>query len=1265
MARLGFADRDDLVQWGTSQGAPADLPDLVRQLILETTPGVALLGFATGVGVYGSGWDGVVKATEPGLNVPSGLSLWELSTRSDVNKKADDDFNKRTKTPDGTPTTEASYIAVSTRTWKEREAWARDKGALGRWRHVEALGVDNLDTWLQHAPVTHAWLSEKLGLQPHGLVTTQAWWKAFSHATLPALPAKVLLAGRDDVAKAIREEFAKPGQLITVAGASREDVLAFLAALAVTAEEEDGGALLARAAYVDRVEAFRRWHEFKRPLLLAPLTDEVAAEMSSGTQHHLVVPVVGSHADYELPPIDAQLAAAALTESGLAEDRAEDVGQLARLSLLAGRRRIADKPELHRPAWARPPVARLARRMILFGRYSENVDADLSLVSERFGVAYDTAAEELAGLSVGPDPLLVRLGGSIGVVSHIDSWLLVADQLRKDDFEQFHAAAVSVLTESDPRHELPPEEQWRAGALGKTRAFSSDLRRGLATTLALMGAYGDQQVVGARLSPRDWAGWIVRLVLEAANGDDSARVWASLNDVTPLLAEAAPDEFLAAVRIGLAGDDPLLAKLFTDDKNRSALFGGNSHSGLLWALETVSWSPDHFGAVVNLVARWAELDPGGSYANRPTATLTDFFRAWYPQTSVSAERRLAVLDRLRERHPDVAWSLLLSLQPALHSHAMNIAAPRFRDWKQRSEPNNVEVVGFYEAVSARAIEDSGRDPARLCVLVDHIPTLLPEGRSALLDKLAALREELSSDARAALWTVMRDEVAKNREFKTAVWALPEPDLARLAALADDYEPEAATTRLHWLFDDHLPSLPGVHRGDDFGQYTSAIQQARTEAAGEIAAENDWEAILAFARSVKGIWFFGPALAEVGVHQYEPQLMALLDSDDFTDFNLAATYFNRRFHDEGWPWLNALLSDQALTPRQRARLLLATDDFPAAWEHLADETVALEFWREFRINGLGPDFPHVPTVVAELYSIERYGPGLDMLNLYMRDDSDGAWAELVATGLEALLTRDSSAELQSLSQYGLRNLFSYLERGDFDEERLARLEWAYLPAFEYEPAPPTLSRYLATNPSFFVDVVSRVFRPGDEDDEETDEEDPTAEDAEEADEQQVEVARNAYRLLSEWRTLPGRDGDTVDSDVLRDWVNEARTGLNVAKRLKVGDNFIGKLLASSPPDPDGAWPGVAVRDLLESIDSEQIERGMATEIFNSVGVTSRGVLEGGDQERDKSANYREHAERFVDQWPKTAALLRDAAETFERLARDRDDDAERRRTGFDH
>src|SRR5206468_2007096 len=163
--------------------------------------------------------------------------------------------------------------------------------------------------------------------------------------------------------------------------------------------------------------------------------------------------------------------------------------------------------------------------------------------------------------------------------------------------------------------------------------------------------------------------------------------------------------------------------------------------------------------------------------------------------------------------------------------------------------------------------------------------------------------------------------------------------------------------------------------------------------------------------------------------------ALIDADDSIDFNLAASYFNWRFRDQGWPWLEGLLADEALSARQRARLLLATDEYPAAWERLDDETVAREFWREFRVHGLG-------------------------------------------------------------------------------------LEWAYLPAFEFEPAPPTLSRYLATNPSFFVDVVSRVFRPGDEEEvgERADDEERSGEQTDEPDEQEVEIARNGYRLLSEWRTL---------------------------------------------------------------------------------------------------------------------------------------------------
>lgn len=151
---------------------------------------------------------------------------------------------------------------------------------------------------------------------------------------------------------------------------------------------------------------------------------------------------------------------------------------------------------------------------------------------------------------------------------------------------------------------------------------------------------------------------------------------------------------------------------------------------------------------------------------------------------------------------------------------------------------------------------------------------------------------------------------------------------------------------------------------------------------------------------------------------------------------------------------------------------------------------------------------------------------------------------------------------------------------------------------------------------------------------------------------------------EWRTLPGRAGETVDAAALTTWVERARELLRERERLRVGDLQIGQVLASCPPDPDGNWPCLAVRDLLERLQSPEVERGFENEIFAGLGVTTRGVLDGGDLERERAQRYREQAERFYDRWPQTAAVLNEAADSFERAARRHDDEAERRRTGLD-
>jgi hypothetical protein len=1268
MARLGLADQTDLARWANSLAARGDFPRLIRRLILETGRGVVRLGFPAGEGIGAEGWDGTVRATEATAFIPEGLSLWEVSTRRDVKRKADGDYAKRLGTPDGSPARAATYVAALLRRWQDRSTWATEKEADERWQAVRAYGLDDIETWLESAPVTHAWLSELVGLHPHGLVAAEAWWARWSGATSPAFPAAAVLAGRDEAIGALEAQLARPGQIITVQGASRDDVLSSISALGIRNARVDGGQLFARTAFIDEVAAWRRWREHSTPLLLAPATEDVAAELDPASPHHLIVPLDTGPAMITLPPIDAQRAKDALVAAGLDEPRAAETAALARLSLQAARRSIASHPELHRPSWARPPLSRLVRRALLAGRWHEGSAADLATVCSLLGVAaYDTLLEDLASLMSPGDPLLARFGASVGLVSHLDAWRLTQGDLRKDDLEAFHTAACTVFGDLDPALDLPADERWQAQLRGKTPAYSGDLRRGLATTLALLGASSSAPIRGSTRTAGDWAADAVWRILEAANQDATCRIWASLHDVLPLLAEAAPPVFLEAVRNGLSGDPPLLHGIFSDGEQPAS-----PHTGLLWALETCAWSPTDFGQAVDLLARLAEIDPGGKLANRPRATLAAIFRPWYPQNSVNVERRLEVLDALRQRHELVAWPLMLAIARGGGTFADLTSAPHSRSWK----PHQISVTRreyshFVEEVCKRLLEHLGTEPERWTSLLGELPNLPPQTRTAAQTQLLALAGDdgLATDIRKQIWEALRSTVARHREFADADWALPPEEVSQLEETARRLEPSAPLDRFAWLFDQTMPEIPNVHHSDGLEAYDAAIEELRLEAARAIAEGADWPQLRAFAANLKQPSLFGWALARTGLTRHDTTILELLGSEDPLRFDFAPTYLSERFRAQGWPWIEIHLGGGRLSPEQSGQLLLATHDFPAAWE--VAETLGAEvegvFWRHFPLFGLGSNFAdHLDVAVQRLLSAGRPGHALHLLIRYLRNLAGPSWAGQMAAGLEELLGREATdPEARAVSHYEIVQLFDYLESSTLPRDRLAKLEWSYLPALGHEANPPTLGSYLASDPSFFVEIVSTVYRPRPQEATGTSEAPPEESVPAKPTEQEQARAQNAYRLLSEWRVLPGRREDgTVDREALGGWVTESRRELKRRQRLTVGDVHIGMVLASCPADPDGAWPCEEVRDLLEALQSREVEDGLRMTIHNRRGATSRAMLDGGDQERTLAATYREQAQRFLDRWPRTAAIFRALAESYEHQARILDEGAEKRRTGFD-
>jgi hypothetical protein len=1266
MERPGLADQKDLARWADSVASQSEFPRLIRRLILETGKGVVHLGVPAGEGVASGDWDGTVRATEATAFLPKGLSLWEMSVNKNVGAKADSDFEKRTSTPDGSPTTEASYVAAYLRRWGKRDEWARDRNSGGRWKEVKAYGIDAIETWLEAAPVTHAWISEKLGLHPFGLRPADSWWAIWSSRTTPSMTIDLVTAGRSKQTAQLVEALADTSspRLITIKGASMQETQAFIATVGLEAERRGQAHVLPRIAFVDEVAAWRALEDQSNPLILVPSAEAVIAEAGASSRHHVVVPVTSATpADIELPPLDEEEATAALKAAGLRDDRrAQEAGRLARRSLTALRRRLANKPELHEPNWAKAPVPRQVRALLFAGLWKDANESDRAVVSDLAEGPYELLREELAPLASRDDPFLVRVGDSWSLVSPFDAWLLLRGQLVKEDMDRLKEAVDKVLSEDDPALELPLEERWMASIYGKVRKYSADLRQGLSRTLALLAVQGSHVDAGG--SGSEWASYIDRTVLEGATKDTTGTRWASVSDVLPLLAEASPDRFAEAVRSGVTGDAPVLRLMFLDRKDADSFTTSSPHTGLLWALEALAWSDEHFGQAIDLLARLDALDPGGKLSNRPFESIANIYCPWHPETNAGINSRLTVLDGLRKRHADLSWRLMISMLPESDAIHMPTYEPQYRDWKLDRQPvTTAEYVNLLAEVVTRLISDADADAGRWDEFLQKSSQLPPNDRVRVYDALEDVVSAAVDNAqlRSSLWQTLRRITSEHTEFTDADWALPTGEVERLKGLMERLSPSSAFVEQSWLFADHMPNIVDVKRRDDLEAFETELTSRRHDAVAAIEGEGGIDAVKRLARESVVPWAVGVALADATQDRHAAELLPALDGEERAEHALAHAYFARLFASLGWDWLDGLLRQESVTATQRARLLWASRDFPRAWER-ADEDgddVARGFWTNFSNVGHGADFPHVAYCAERLMSVGRYASALDLMAMYLgRGTEEQPLVPLIEQALTGLLEHEDP-EARQLRQWDFEQLFSLLERHKqvVGDARLASLEWAYLPALGHEPDVPALHGAMANDPSFFVEIVKTVYRPRARDDNGT---------GEEPSENRKRLAANGYELLSSWSRVPGLAEDgTLDAAALQEWTREVVRLLEEADRLEVGLLHVGRMLASSPPDSDGNWPGEAVRDLLEELQSEQLEEGLRTEILNRRGVTSRAPGDGGTQEARLAEKHAAEARAVGDKSPRAAAILRAVASAYESEARREDQHAEKFRTGLDH
>ena len=242
---------------------------------------------------------------------------------------------------------------------------------------------------------------------------------------------------------------------------------------------------------------------------------------------------------------------------------------------------------------------------------------------------------------------------------------------------------------------------------------------------------------------------------------------------------------------------------------------------------------------------------------------------------------------------------------------------------------------------------------------------------------------------------------------------------------------------------------------------------------------------------------------------------------------------------------------------------------------------------------------------------------------------------------------------NMFQYHVSEIFEALDdRKDVTHDTLAALEWKYLRVLEDSSRPPKhLLMALSEKPSFFIEVLSVVFKPN---------ESSGVVDPEPADlEQRRAIAQQAFLLLDLWNHIPGTRADgAIDGEALEAWITQARRLAKAASREEIADSRIGTMLSASPMGSDGAWPAEPVRAMIDFFRSKSMTNGFEAGKMNRRGITSRSYGEGGDLERREAAMYREWASTIAFEHPQTAAALDRIADDYEREARLHDEDAER-------
>lgn len=1251
---------DDWVR-GNARDAQGVIVELVWRLVAASAPKPRERRFPLGDSIGQRGPDGKLRV-DLGFDpfIPDGDSYWEIGTNLDAGSKATLDYKSLTESTPHDIRKAATFLFVTPfsgrrgweASWKSEAQldWQSKRQKKGDWGDVRVIDGTVLIDWIRKFPAVEKWLLQTTrGVPMRDIETTEERWDLTrSIGEPPPLVSELFLANREEACVKLQEVIDDKLTQLKLETHYPDQVVDFISAYISTLDAEAKVDTLGRCLIVSTPAAWDALVLYdEKHILIADSQLDLNSDMGlrliqkARRKGHAVIfggPRNGipDPASTSLGMPKIQHIQDGLERGGYNDERARSLAQKSGGNLGSLLRCIQNLSLM--PQWAENSASAEMAVAMLLGSWNERSAADTLAVGTAAGKKYGEWIATIRQAARRPGTPLKQWENEWRFAARYEGWFALGPILSEDQVERVSQVAVTVLRDVYPEFDLPRDQRYFTNSKGKVDRHSSALRLGVSEFLALLGS--DPSAL--RSCSAGKATYFASRAVHDILGGATWQHWATLNDVLPLLAEAAPSAFLLEVDKALRAPDCPFDELFKQEGD-GVLTGGTHISGLLWALETLAWEPGQFIRAVHCLAQLAVRDPGGKWSNRPINSLRTILLPWLPLTCADVLKRISAVRMLVKDYPTAAWPLLLMLLPQSHSTSSGTRRPAWRPWIPEDWKKGASYEEYWQQTAAYArlaIKMARADADRLIEITGRIGDLPPDVQESLFQSIEeSVSEDASGETGFAIWLALDHVVRKHRHFGDATWAMAKEEVDRIAKLADKLTPKDPLIFYRRLFNSN--DLDLYSSDGDWEAAHLELDQRRRQAVAEIHSSGGLESVVLFAESTKSPWQVGLAYGlEADEHKDLCILPAFLRDKQSPRYQFAAGYAWSRFTVAEWEWVDRQGVDR--WAKSDAAIFMSLLPFSQpAWLRVAtilgdDQGL---YWSVANANMYNAD-EGTHEAIQKLILYERPRAAIDCLYQLHHQNKKIDNAQVA----KALIAAVSSPEPQhQLEEYSAIKLIALLqEANDTDQSELAHIEWAYLPLLENHPgaSPKTIESELAANPNTYCDMIRLVFRPEGED--------KPVEDISPA---QQNIATNAYRLLSTWKLVPGLSEDgLLNGAVLNEWAQAMRTNAASTGHLGISLDMFGRVLTHAPADPSGLWIHMAVAAILDAPDGDLLRDGFRVQLYNSRGA--HWVDPTGTPERALADKYRTNADSL-----ENAGFVR-LASTLRELAINYDHEAER-------